>query len=63
MLTQSDKEFYGVYLETRDALITNGWHEEKPTRTKDKISCMFIKNGFALYVLYGCEESIRDEVL
>lgn len=63
MLDKSDKEFYGVYLKTRDTLINMGWKEEKPVRTKDKISCMFTKDGYALYTLYGCEETVRDEVL
>ena len=63
MLDFSDREFYGEYLNLRVALLKMGWKEEKPTRTKDKVSCIFTKNGFAVYFLYGCEESIRDEVI
>jgi hypothetical protein len=63
MLNYSDHEFYGVYLKTRDMLINMGWKEEKPTRTKDKISGIFTNAGLAIYVLYGCEETIRNEVL
>ena len=63
MLTQSDKEFYGVYLNARDVLIKDGWKEENPTRTKDKISCIFTKNGFAIFFLYGCEENVKNEIL
>ena len=29
----------------------------------DSMKAIFTKNGYALYILYGCEEDVKDELL
>ena len=59
----SDKEFYGLYSQVRDNLIHRGWKEGKATVIKRKISAMFTRDGYGMYVLFGCEEDIKSEIL
>jgi len=59
----SDKEFYGLYYQVRDNLVHLGWREGKATIIKRKISVMFTKDGYGMYVLFGCEGDIKDEIL
>jgi hypothetical protein len=40
-----------------------GWQEGKATIIRRKISVTFTKDGYGMYVLFGCEEDIRDEIL
>ena len=58
-----DKEFYGNYLKIRNDLIHLGWKEDKPKRDGRTISVLFTKEGYGMYILYGCEEEIRNEIL
>ena len=59
----SDKEFYSNYLLVRDSLLKQGWIEAHPKRDDRVISSLFIKDGYGMHILYGCEEEIRDEIL
>jgi len=59
----ADKEFFGNYLSIRDILVQQGWKEGKPNRDNRVISVMFTKDGYAMYVVYGCEEEIKNEIL
>jgi hypothetical protein len=59
----SDQEFFGNYLNTRVMLLKAGWKEGNPKKTKDKISTIYTKDGYAIFVLYGCEEDIKNEIL
>jgi hypothetical protein len=58
----SDREFYSNYLQVRDNLIKQGWKENSPKRDKRTITTLFTKDGYGIYVLYGCEEEIKNEV-
>ena len=63
----SDKEFFGEYLHINDSLKKLGWKDKKHPSAQDLqrrvMPCLYTKNGMALYVLYGCEESIKEEIL
>ena len=60
----SDSEFYGNFSELVDSFNKNGWKlSGTPGRSGRKVSCLFIKDGYAVYGLYGCEEDVREEVL
>jgi len=59
----SDKEFYLNYLTVRGFLLKLGWEEKKPQKENRVISSLFTKDGYGLYILYGCEEEIKDDVL
>lgn len=63
----SDVEFYGTYKEIAEALKKDGWQENKEYKPiyagHNKISVLFTKNGFGLYLLYGCEKDVKDEIL
>jgi hypothetical protein len=59
----SDREFYGTYLNARETLVKAGWREGSTKKTKTNISTLFHKDGYAIFVLYGCEEDIKNEIL
>lgn len=59
----SDREYYGHYLKIREGLIKQGWKEGKSNVDKKSISVLYTKDGYGIYVLYGCEEEIKNEIL
>lgn len=59
----SDREYYGNYLSVRDTLIKQGWKEGKSRMDRKTISILYTKDGYGLYILYGCEEEIKSEIL
>jgi len=59
----SDREFYGGFLPIKDVLNKLGWKEKKPTIDRRKISAIFEKNGYSIYMLYGCKEDVENELL
>ena len=59
----ADNEFFGNYVTTKACLIKQGWKEGKPKFDNRVISVLFTKNGYSMYVLYGCEEDIKEEIL
>jgi hypothetical protein len=59
----ADKEFFSNYLTIKELLIANGWKETHPIADKRSIASLYIKNGYGLYILYGCEEEIKNELL
>lgn len=59
----ADQEFFGNYFKIRDELKRIGWKELKPLRDRDKVCTLFTKDGYAVYVMYGCEEDIKNELL
>lgn len=58
----SDKEFYLNYLTVRGFLLKQGWEEVKPKKEGRVISSLFTKDGYGMYLLYGCEEEIKDDI-
>ena len=63
MLSPSDQEFYSTYLKEREALLKNGWKETNSKRDKRILSATFKKNGYSMFVLYGCDEDVKNELL
>ena len=59
----ADKEFYGNYLNIRNDLLRLGWKENTPKKDGRTISVLFTRDGYGIYLLYGCEEEIRNEIL
>ena len=63
----SDSEFFGEYLHVNDCLKKLGWKDTKHPSAQDLqkkvVPCLYTKNGMAVYVLFGYEESIKEEVL
>lgn len=59
----ADKEYYNEYLIASGALAKEGWKRDKSERSKKTISTLFIKNGMAIWLLFGCEEDIKNEIL
>ncbi len=59
----ADKEFYGNFLNLRELLLKDGWKEESNKRDKKITTSLLTKNGFAIHVIYGCEENVKDEIL
>lgn len=64
---EADKEFFGEYLHINDNLQKLGWKNSKNPSAEDLqrrvIPCLYTKNGLAVYILFGCEEDIKEEVL
>lgn len=59
----SDREYYGHYLKVRDTLLKQGWKEGKSKIDRRTISILYTKEGYGLYLLFGCEEEIKSEIL
>jgi hypothetical protein len=59
----ADKEYYSEYLAARAAIETKGWKADKTNRTRSSISTLFTKNGMGIWMLFGCEEDVRNELL
>lgn len=59
----ADKEFYETYLAVRGSLIKQGWKETKAEREDRTVTGFFTKNGYGIYLIYGCEEEIKHEIL
>ena len=59
----ADKEFYDTYLAAREALIKQGWKQVKTEREDRTVTALFSKNGYGIYLIYGCEEEIKHEIL
>jgi hypothetical protein len=57
----ADAEFSGVYLQAREALMKVGWTESKTKREGRVISTLMVKEGYGIFLLYGCEEEVKDE--
>ena len=58
----ADQEYSSNYLGVRDSLTSKGWKEGKPKKDGRVISVLFTKDGYGMFILYGCEEEIKDEV-
>jgi hypothetical protein len=63
MISPSDQEFYKTYLDTRELLRRNGWVEFKSKRDKKILSTTLKKNGYSIFLLYGCDEDVKNEIL
>jgi len=59
----ADQEFYDNYMKVRNILLSQGWKEGKPSKDEKMITNLFTKDGFGIYILYGCEEEVKDEIL
>jgi hypothetical protein len=59
----ADAEFSGVYLQAREALMRVGWKESHTKREGRVISTLMSKDGYGIFLLYGCEEEIKDEII
>jgi hypothetical protein len=58
----SDKEYCDHYLSIVDGLQKMGWKEGKRIKNKRKVSTLFTKNGYGAYILFGCEEELKNEL-
>lgn len=63
MLSPSDQEFYKTYLDARELLRKDGWVEFKSKRDKKTLSTTLKKNGYSIFLLYGCDEDVKNELL
>jgi hypothetical protein len=63
MISPSDQEFYKTYLDTRELLRRNGWVEFKSKRDKKILLTTLKKNGYSIFLLYGCDEDVKNEIL
>ena len=60
----ADSEFYGNYLKFVELFNKIGWKQTGvPNLKSRKLEGLFIKDGLAIYILYGCEEDIKEEIL
>ena len=59
----SDKEFYDNFSGARKALLLAGWKENKPVIEGEVLTSVFTKNGYSMFVMYGCREDIDNEIL
>ena len=62
-MNESDKEYYDKYFAVKKILEEAGWISGKQTRGRDTISSIMSKDGFAIHLLYGCEDTIKNELL
>jgi len=63
VLSKSDQEYYNTYLSARSLFLKDGWEESKPRRDKRTLSVMFKKNGYSMFLLFGCDEDVKNELL
>lgn len=63
----ADRDYLEHYKDVSRILRELGWKEERQSHPSfaghEKISSIFTKDGYAVYVLYGCEEDVKDEIL
>ena len=59
----ADKEYYKKFLHAYYALEQNGWKTMKSERSNKICTSFLTKDGFAIYLLYGCEKDVKDELL
>ena len=59
----SDGEFAANYIALHAFLKSKGWKATTKALESRKVSMLFTKDGYGVYVLYGCEEDIKEEIL
>lgn len=59
----SDKEYWDAFMEIRSTLISKGWIQTKADRKNKPISMIVSKGGYSAYILFGCDEEIKNEII
>ncbi len=59
----TDEKYYKEMWEIHQFLHQHGWKKEQGRILKDIVDVHYIKDGLRVYIIFGCDEDVKKEVL